>query len=105
MLTLGANSPRAAPKRPVVGRVVPVSVRSAARRTSRRQPASPAEADVVPCESDPMPAARPLLSKLRKPRVWRRLLLERASEPLHLNFASMLVLAFGSFRAKVDWDL
>lgn len=52
-----------------------------------------------------MQTGRLLLSKLRKRRVWRRVLLERASEPLHLNLASLAVLAFGSYRAKVDWDL
>src|SRR3954451_203201 len=52
-----------------------------------------------------MQTARLLLSKLRKPRVWRRLLVERAAEPVHLNLVSLFVLAFGSYRAKVDWDL
>jgi hypothetical protein len=46
-----------------------------------------------------------LRSKLAKRRVWRRLFLERLTEPLHLNLMSCLVLAFGSYRDRVDWDL
>lgn len=52
-----------------------------------------------------MTTARHVLTKLRKRRVWHRLMVERASEPVHLNVASLFVLAFGSFRAKVNWDL
>lgn len=49
--------------------------------------------------------ARLLANKLRKGRIWQRILRERATEPLHLNIASLFVLAFGSYRAKIDWDL
>ena len=46
--------------------------------------------------------------------VWKRLLqrdklakvfVERLTEPLHLNLLSVFVAFFGSYRAKVDWDL
>ncbi len=50
-------------------------------------------------------ASRLLRSKLAKRRVWRRIFLERLTEPLHLNLLSAFVLAAGSFRAKVNWDL
>ena len=46
-----------------------------------------------------------LLKKLRHPRIWRRILAERLAEPLHLNLISLAVATFGSFRAKVDFDL
>lgn len=52
-----------------------------------------------------MPAPRALWSKLRKPRIWRRLLVERLAEPLHLNLIALFVLFFGSYRARIDWDL
>jgi hypothetical protein len=48
----------------------------------------------------------PLLRrKLARKDRWRRILLERLTEPIHLNLLSLGVLAFGSFRAKVAWDL
>jgi hypothetical protein len=46
-----------------------------------------------------------LRAKLRKSRVWRRIFLERLTEPLHLNLLSILVLVLGSYRAKIAWDL
>ena len=46
-----------------------------------------------------------LIQKLRYPRIWRRVLLERLTEPLHLNFLSAFVAIFGSFRARVAFDL
>ncbi len=42
-----------------------------------------------------------LARKGRRTRLWT----ERLTEPLHLNLASAFIAAFGSFRAKVDWDL
>jgi len=45
------------------------------------------------------------LSKLRHPRIWKRILTERLSEPLHLNLLSVGVAALGSLRAKIDFDL
>jgi len=48
----------------------------------------------------------PLLrNKLRRRDRWRRIFRERLTEPVHLNLLSVLVLLFGSYRAKIDWDL
>ena len=52
-----------------------------------------------------MGTTRLLRSKLVKRRVWRKIFLDRLSEPLHLNVLSLFVLAFGSFRSRVNWDL
>jgi hypothetical protein len=38
-------------------------------------------------------------------RVLRRVMVERLTEPLHLNMASAFVAVFGGFRAKVAFDL
>jgi hypothetical protein len=46
-----------------------------------------------------------LFGKLTQPRIWERILRERLSEPLHLNVISLAVLAFGSLRAKIYFDL
>ena len=46
-----------------------------------------------------------LARKLRQHYIWRRILLERMTEPLHLNLISAGVWLFGSFRAKVAFDL
>src|SRR3954451_13561359 len=35
----------------------------------------------------------------------RRILLERLTEPLHLNLLAIPVLLFGSYRTKIAWDL
>src|SRR4051794_22006336 len=35
----------------------------------------------------------------------RRILIERLTEPLHLNLLSIAVLLFGSYRSKIAWDL
>jgi hypothetical protein len=43
--------------------------------------------------------------KLRRPHVWRRIFFERLTEPLHLNVISLFVAAFGSYRAKITFDL
>ena len=48
---------------------------------------------------------RYLLKKLTEERVWRRIVLERLTEPLHLNLASLGVALFGGFRSKVAFDL
>jgi hypothetical protein len=45
------------------------------------------------------------LRKLRRKGVWGRVGVERLTEPLHLNAASALVWAFGSYTRKIDWDL
>lgn len=46
-----------------------------------------------------------ILQKLRSREVREKIFLERFPEPLHVNLASLLVAAFGSFRTKVRWDL
>lgn len=43
--------------------------------------------------------------KLLQARIWRRIYLERLGEPLLYNFASLIVLIFGSFSKKIDYDL
>jgi len=43
--------------------------------------------------------------RLLEPRIWRKIWYERLTEPLHLNLLSLFVLAFGSFRSKVNFDL
>lgn len=47
----------------------------------------------------------PFLRKLRYPSVWKRLLVDRGGEPLHLNALAAGVALFGSFRTKVAFDL
>jgi hypothetical protein len=46
-----------------------------------------------------------LRNKLTKRRVWKHIAQERLTEPLHLNLASLGVLAFGTLRQRVAWDL
>jgi hypothetical protein len=46
----------------------------------------------------------PLLRKLRHPYVLKRVFLERLSEPIHLNVASLFAM-LGSFRTRVAFDL
>lgn len=46
-----------------------------------------------------------ILKKLQQKHVWERLFYERLTEPLHLNFISLLVSLFGSYAAKVKYDL
>jgi len=46
-----------------------------------------------------------VFKKLRHGYIWRRIFLERLTEPLHLNFISLFISLFGSFRAKVAFDL
>ncbi len=45
------------------------------------------------------------LSWLRMPEVRRRLVLERLTEPLHLNIAALFVALFGSTRARIGFDV
>lgn len=46
-----------------------------------------------------------LSQKLKKRHVWKRIFKERLCEPVHLNLLSIPVALFGSFRAKVEYDL
>jgi len=43
--------------------------------------------------------------KLLQPRIWRRIYLERLGEPLFYNLVSLVVLIFGRFSKKIDYDL
>jgi hypothetical protein len=43
--------------------------------------------------------------RLLRPHIWKRFLVERFSEPLHLNLLSLFVAIFGSFRTKIFFDL
>ena len=45
------------------------------------------------------------LRKFREPRIWKRVFLERLTEPLHLNVLSLWVGIFGTFRQKIAFDL
>ena len=45
------------------------------------------------------------LKKLRYAYVWKRILYERLTEPLHLNMLSAFAGVFGSLRTKIDFDL
>jgi hypothetical protein len=47
----------------------------------------------------------PLLKRVMQPAKLERVLVERLTEPLHVNVASAMVALFGSFRRKVDFDL
>ncbi len=46
-----------------------------------------------------------IATRLKRGRVWKRLLIERLSEPLHLNAMALFVMAFGSLRSKILFDL
>jgi hypothetical protein len=46
-----------------------------------------------------------ILHRLFNRQQLRKVLVERATEPIHLNLMSVLVALFGSYRAKVDFDL
>jgi hypothetical protein len=45
------------------------------------------------------------MKKLSNRYIWSRLLYERFSEPLHMNFLSLFVLLLGNLRQKIDFDL
>ena len=45
------------------------------------------------------------LGKFRQPRIWKRVFLERLTEPLHLNVLSLFVCIFGNIRQKTAFDL
>jgi hypothetical protein len=45
------------------------------------------------------------LRRLSRPGQLRKVLVERGTEPIHLNLLSLLVAAFGTYRAKVDFDV
>jgi hypothetical protein len=45
------------------------------------------------------------LKKFTNLYIWKRVFVERLSEPIHLNILSLFVYIFGSFRQKIDFDL
>lgn len=49
--------------------------------------------------------ANRLWKKLREPRIWRRVYVERLGEPLIYNVASLFVALFGSVKRKIEYDL
>jgi hypothetical protein len=52
-----------------------------------------------------MPFDKFVLKKLLIPYIWRRIFRERLTEPLHLNIIAAFVAVFGTYRAKIDFDL
>ncbi len=46
-----------------------------------------------------------IAAKLKHSYIWKRIALERLTEPLHLNILSLFIMAFGSWRSKVAFDL
>lgn len=50
-------------------------------------------------------STRYLLSKLTRRHVWRRIMMERLTEPIHLNVLSVAVWMFGSYESKIAFDL
>jgi hypothetical protein len=46
-----------------------------------------------------------ITQKLKNAYIWKRIAYERLTEPLHLNLLSIPVALFGSFRARVAFDL
>jgi hypothetical protein len=69
----------------------------------RQYAAGPRVAPALAC-----PAMRDrfvFLSRLTRGYIWRRIVYERLSEPLHLNALSLVVALVGSFRLKVAFDL
>ena len=46
-----------------------------------------------------------LRRKLKQKRIWKRIFVERLTEPLHLNIISLFFWLFGSYRKKIAYDL
>lgn len=46
-----------------------------------------------------------LIRRLSEKHIWNKLFIQRLTEPLHLNFISIFIYIFGSFRKKVAYDL
>jgi len=45
------------------------------------------------------------LKKFSNKYIWKRLMYERLSEPLHLNFISLFIAIFGTLRKRIEFDL
>lgn len=52
-----------------------------------------------------LPSQIVFVKKLLNGYIWKRIYYERLTEPIHLNVISLFVALFGSFRAKVAYDL
>lgn len=50
-------------------------------------------------------STRYLLGKLSRRHVWGRIMMERLTEPVHLNALSLAVWLFGSYESKIAFDL
>ena len=46
-----------------------------------------------------------IIKKIKYKYIWKRIFVERFTEPLHLNLISFFVWLFGSYRSKIDFDL
>jgi hypothetical protein len=46
-----------------------------------------------------------LINKLKHLYIWKRIFIERLTEPLHLNILSIFFYFFGSLRSKINFDL
>lgn len=46
-----------------------------------------------------------LVKRLLNKDIWKKIYLQRLTEPLHLNFISLFVFLFGSLKRKIDYDL
>jgi len=46
-----------------------------------------------------------LTKRLKRSSGWRKMFLQRLTEPLHLNLISLYVLIFGSLKKKIAYDL
>lgn len=46
-----------------------------------------------------------LRRRLTKGRIWKRILMERLTEPIHLNLISVFIALFGKYSTKINWDL
>src|ERR1700722_9920201 len=60
---------------------------------------------VVPSRARPTAANLYVLKRLLQKGKLGKVFVERLTEPLHLNFLSLFVALFGSYRARVAWDL
>lgn len=45
------------------------------------------------------------LRKIKEPHIWKRIIYERLTEPLHLNALSIPVALFGTYRMRIAFDL
>ncbi len=46
-----------------------------------------------------------ILKKLRHSYIWKRIFIERLTEPFHLNILSLFIFFFGTYKQKIKFDL